>query len=67
MIIKNSAIIFDHIDKITTDKFNAINEQLFFIQNLLNNLELLKLTDIEYGYLKLIAVLESGMWFIIIK
>ncbi len=49
-----------YLDKITAERYNLVNEQMFIIQNLINECDYLQITPIEYGYLKLITTLESG-------
>ena len=41
-------------------KYSIINEQLFYLQNFINECERLKLNQIEYAYLKLISLFDTG-------
>ena len=41
-------------------KNTLINEQLFYLQNFINECEQLKISQIEYAYLKLISLFDSG-------
>jgi hypothetical protein len=49
--------------KISDRKSYLINEQLFYLQNFITECELLNITDIEYAYLKLISIFDSGKYF----
>lgn len=37
-----------------------VNEQLFYLQNFINECDQLKITPVEYAYLKLISLFDSG-------
>jgi hypothetical protein len=44
-------------------KSQLINENLFHLQYFIHEFERLKVTPIEYAYLKLISVLDSGKFY----
>jgi predicted membrane chloride channel (bestrophin family) len=46
--------------KLTVKKSSVINEQLFYLQNFITECERLNITEIEYAYLKLISIFDSG-------
>lgn len=41
-------------------KNTLINEQLFYLQNFINECDQLKISTIEYAYLRLISLFDSG-------
>ena len=46
--------------KLTLKKSSVINEQLFYLQNFITECERLNITELEYAYLKLISIFDSG-------
>ncbi len=49
-----------HQGKISHRNSLIMNEQLFYLQNFINECHLLEITQMEYAYLKLISIFDSG-------
>jgi hypothetical protein len=59
MLIFNLYFLFNSKDSFNEKKIIHVNEQLFLLQNFINECERLNITPTEYAYLKLISLFDS--------
>ena len=61
-LLANLNLKFQTINISTPAQRSLVNEQLFLLQTFVTECERLKITPVEYAYLKLIALFDAGMF-----